>query len=511
MDTRWQMGWGRKIVLQLVLVIVPLAGLLLVQTLFDLWRAESLVQAFPAHVAAAKARAEFNLFVDGLADAVDTGKLASAAREALELARRDSARAMAGDPLAAETERQLAALSRVASEPEPLKALMPLRTQIGTANKALEQLDERLRTQLQEAIDAARAEARSEMVIALLITGFIVLTSAWFARSMIRTLTRPLHEAIARAQAIAGGDLQPIRTTGGNDETSQLLRALAAMTGALRAVVAKVRASSDGIGTASQEIASGSVDLSARTEQAASSLQQTTSSVGQLLQMIKRNAENAQKASALAASASAVADRGGEAVSKVAGTMLEIAERSQKIGSIIGVIDGIAFQTNILALNAAVEAARAGEQGRGFAVVAAEVRALAGRSADAAREIKSLVGASIEGVHSGSDQARDAGATMQDLVTQVRHVSVLIEEINRGSNAQSTEIDQVNGAVRELERMTQQNAALVEQSTAAARMLEEQGRNLAQAVAVFSAEDGDSGGWIARPRALPLTQEPVSP
>jgi methyl-accepting chemotaxis protein len=303
-------------------------------------------------------------------------------------------------------------------------------------------------------------------------------------------ITRPVNHAREVAMAIAQGDLTHHIDTTGRDETADLLRALAHMQQSLSSLVGEVRHASDNIHTASNEVASGNTDLSHRTEQAASSLQQTASSMEQLTGNVKQSAEAAHQASQMAGSASSVAQRGGEAMTQVVATMDEINQASRKIGDIIGVIDGIAFQTNILALNAAVEAARAGEQGRGFAVVAGEVRSLAGRSAEAAREIKSLIAASVEKVDSGSRQVQDAGATMNEIVASVRRVNDIIHEITAASSEQSQGIGQVNSAVSSLDQMTQQNAALVEQSAAAAESLKDQASTLHDLVARFHLADG---------------------
>jgi methyl-accepting chemotaxis protein len=300
-----------------------------------------------------------------------------------------------------------------------------------------------------------------------------------------RSITTPIGYAREVAQTIADGDLtQQIRLEGA-DESALLLRSLERMQDSLRRIVGDVRRSSDDIQTASAEVASGNIDLSQRTEQAASRLQQTASSMEQLAGTVRQSAEAASQANQLAASAADVAQRGGAVVAQVVSTMQDINTSSKRIGDIIGTIDGIAFQTNILALNAAVEAARAGEQGRGFAVVAGEVRSLAQRSAAAAREIKSLIGASVERVESGSRLVKDAGDTMDEIVAGVRRVSDIIGEMSAGASEQSTGIGQVTSAVTQLDQMTQQNAALVEQSASAAESLAEQARKLAGAVAAF--------------------------
>ena len=299
------------------------------------------------------------------------------------------------------------------------------------------------------------------------------------------SIVGPIRAAGRAAQVIADGDLtQPIDTEG-RDELADMLRALAQMQDALRALVGQVRSTSDSIGTASAEIATGNQDLSSRTEQTASNLQQTASSMEQLTGTVRQSADSARQANQLASSAAEVAARGGVVVSQVVATMDEINASSKKIADIIGVIDGIAFQTNILALNAAVEAARAGEQGRGFAVVAAEVRSLAQRSAEAAKEIKGLIGASVGKVADGSRLVTDAGQTMKEIVGSVQRVSDIIGEITAAASEQSEGIGQVNGAVTQLDQMTQQNAALVEQSAAAADSLKEQAVRLAQVVGTF--------------------------
>lgn len=302
---------------------------------------------------------------------------------------------------------------------------------------------------------------------------------------LTRSITRPLEQSIRVADAVSKGDLTCEIGAEGNDELAHLQRSLASMVHGLRKVVATVRAGVDSVATASDEIASGNSDLSARTEQQASSLEQTAASMEQLSGTVRQNTDAARQANQLAAAASDVAGRGGKAVGKVVETMGEIEASSRKIAEIIGVIDGIAFQTNILALNAAVEAARAGEQGRGFAVVAGEVRNLAQRSAQAAREIKSLIADSVVKVESGSRQVAEAGKTMRDLVDQVKRVTDLLAEIASATMEQNSGISQVNTAVTQLDQMTQQNAALVEESAAAAASLREQAVELAQAVSTF--------------------------
>jgi len=320
--------------------------------------------------------------------------------------------------------------------------------------------------------------------------GLALLIGGGAAWHLTRSIVTPINRAKAFAQSIAGGDLTQDIHVQGNDEAAELLEALRAMQLSLRDMVGQVRTSTDSISTASVEIATGNQDLSSRTEQTASNLQQAASSMEQLNVTVKQSADSARQANHLASSAAEVASRGGAVVSQVVTTMNEINASSKKISDIIGVIDGIAFQTNILALNAAVEAARAGEQGRGFAVVAGEVRNLAQRSAEAAREIKTLIGTSVDKVESGSRLVANAGATMSEIVASVQRVSDIIGEITTASSEQSDGIGQVSSAVSQLDQMTQQNAALVEESAAAAESLRDQAARLAQVVGKFRLRAG---------------------
>ena len=324
-----------------------------------------------------------------------------------------------------------------------------------------------------------------------LITFWVVLGGATIALSfglfvmMRRWVARPLQQLTRAVTALSAGDLtQPFHSEQ-RDEIGHLIREVESLRGQFQQTLGSVRNSVDSITNASSEIATGNQDLSARTEQTASNLQQAASSMEQLTGTVKQSADSARQANQLASSAAEVAARGGAVVSQVVSTMDEINASSKKIADIIGVIDGIAFQTNILALNAAVEAARAGEQGRGFAVVAGEVRNLAQRSAEAAKEIKSLIGASVESVDSGSKLVADAGKTMQEIVGSVQRVTDIIGEISAASSEQSDGIGQVNTAVVQLDQMTQQNASLVEQSAAAAESLKEQAVKLTEVVSVF--------------------------
>ncbi len=340
-------------------------------------------------------------------------------------------------------------------------------------------------------IDAANARALN---LSLLLAMATVAIGAVFSFLISRSIVRPLTRAVEVAETVAAGDLSVDIRAESRDETGQLMQALRNMNDSLAKVVGEVRTGTETIATASGQIASGNHDLSSRTEQQASSLEQTAASMEELTSTVKQNADNARQANQLAVSASEVAVKGGSVVSQVVDTMGSINASSKKIVDIIGVIDGIAFQTNILALNAAVEAARAGEQGRGFAVVASEVRSLAQRSAAAAKEIKTLIGDSVEKVEAGSKQVAEAGRTMDEIVGSVRRVTDIMGEITAASQEQTSGIEQINQAITQMDQVTQQNAALVEEASAAAQSLQEQAGSLSQIVGVFRLEGSRAAG-----------------
>ena len=371
--------------------------------------------------------------------------------------------------------------------------------------------------QQQQGAEAVQKQMAAERMltvkIAAVAVGLLLLAIIVGAYYLIGSIQRPLEQANGLAERIAGGDLSMQESVTRGDEFGDLLRSLYAMSSALGRMVHQVRQSTDSIAIASAEIATGNHDLSARTEQTSSNLQETAAAMEQFTSTLQQSASSAQQASSLAAGATGVARRGGEVVNQVVATMEDINHSSKKIADIIGVIDGIAFQTNILALNAAVEAARAGEQGRGFAVVASEVRSLAQRSAEAAKEIKLLISASVEKVETGSRLVSDAGTTMTDIVQSVQRVTDMIGEITAASSEQSAGVSQVNKAISNLDQMTQQNAALVEESAAAAQSLREQADHLAREVSMFkvnAASYGPAQAAIGAARAT-AAQRPQAP
>ncbi|MDO8775461.1 MAG: methyl-accepting chemotaxis protein [Burkholderiaceae bacterium] len=347
--------------------------------------------------------------------------------------------------------------------------------------------------QAREAYTAAENRYHNALLVFVLAILLGVIPASILAFLLLARLRLGFSLAADTAKAIAGGDLSRAAPHTGSDEIGHLLDQLDIMRSNLHQVIGQVRNGSDSIASAASEVATGTLDLSNRTEQQASSLEQTAAASEQLTSTVQNNAENASQANQLATSASDVASRGGAVVSQVVDTMQAINASSHKIVDIIGVIDGIAFQTNILALNAAVEAARAGEQGRGFAVVASEVRSLAQRSAEAAKEIKTLISDSVEKVGVGTQQVAQAGATMQEIVTGIKRVADIVGEIALASREQSAGIAQINQAVTQLDSVTQQNAALVEETSAASSALQEQARELASVAASFKLDPHGAG------------------
>jgi methyl-accepting chemotaxis protein len=382
-----------------------------------------------------------------------------------------------------------------------IREVRPVQRKWTDALNALSALEDKQNAQSKADAEAAFASARNFMLILLVLAVVMgVVAAVAITRSLLKQLGGEPAYTAKIAGSIAHGDLSIAIDTKASDRGSLLVE-MKEMRNSLVGIVQQVRRGTETIGTASREIAAGNIDLSSRTELQASSLEKTASAMEQLTSTVKQNADSAREANALAATASDVARKGGDVVSQVVGTMGEINTSANKISDIIGVIDGIAFQTNILALNAAVEAARAGEQGRGFAVVASEVRNLAQRSAAAAKEIKTLIGDSVEKVERGSKLVGQAGVTMDEVVSSVKRVTDIMSEIANASAEQSAGIAQVNMSIIEMDSMTQQNAALVEQAAAAAQSLQDQAGELARVVSIFKLEEGEEHHVPAQARA----------
>jgi len=375
-----------------------------------------------------------------------------------------------------------------------MKALIQLQLDVG-------------KTEYEEAI--ARFQTAEMFAIALI--GFSLVCGIAIGAWLIRGISRALAQALRIANSVAAGDLTEKIRIESNDEIGQLLTALEKMNDGLVGIVAEVRSGTDMIATASGQIAAGNQDLSSRTEEQASSLEETASSMEELTSTVKQNADNARQANSLAVTASGVASKGGAVIGQVVETMGQINNSATKIVDIIGVIDGIAFQTNILALNAAVEAARAGEQGRGFAVVASEVRNLAQRSAAAAKEIKGLIGDSVERVEAGSKLVNEAGETMHEIVESVRRVTDIMGEITAASQEQTAGIDQINQAITQMDQVTQQNAALVEEASAASEAMQDQAAKLALVVSVFKLDNTRAVAAPVARKVVSFTPRPSKP
>ncbi|WP_246392256.1 methyl-accepting chemotaxis protein [Paraburkholderia youngii] len=448
---------------------------------------------------------KFNAMVAGASDMSDNARRLAAELPRIEALYRPVALEI--NRLAVSNQRD-AAIAAIDTKCRPLLSAL-----IKASNEYEDFTRERAQQMVRQSSDQFATQRNLLIAICLAALVLAVVAGAVITRSLLRALGAEPVALVEVTQRVAGGDLSPV--PGANSApTGSVLASMGKMQASLVQLIGQVRTSADSIATGSSQIASGNVDLSTRTEQQAASLQETAASMEELTSTVKQNAENAQQASSLSANASEVAGRGNQVVGEVVDTMSEIRTSSTRIADITGIIEGIAFQTNILALNAAVEAARAGEQGRGFAVVASEVRSLAQRSSSAAKEIKDLINASVQKIQNGSSLANEAGKTMAEVTQAVARVTDIMGEIAAASTEQSRGIEQVNQAITQMDEVTQQNAALVEEAAAASKSLEDQGRQLNQAVSFFRLDSqaaAHATGGAAAPASVPVARLRTAP
>ena len=477
----------QRMYLQFFLAVLPLAIVFSYQMLSTSELPEKIDRALSIFDMRLQASANFKSFLNGVIDAVDTGKLSSKTLASLADSKGYVAAYLTASPNPdiEATAKTLDKILEAVTANNSIEAITPLRAEINSVDKALAASAGDLKTQLSVLVEDENRISRNKNRISVGVALSTLLLIAFIVRQMVNGITRPIGFAVRTARHVSNGDLTSHIEVIRHDEIGELQQALYDMNEALIAIVGNVRGATDSIATCTKQIAAGNSDLSQRTEEQATSLQETASSMEEMTATVKQNADNAKQANQLAANASDVAIKGGQVVGEVVQTMASISDSSRKIVDIISVIEGIAFQTNILALNAAVEAARAGEQGRGFAVVAGEVRNLAQRSAAAAKEIKTLIGDSVNKVNTGSKLVDQAGATMSEIVTAVKRVTDIMSEISAASDEQSTGIEHVSQEITHMDETTQQNAALVEQAAAAAESMEEQANTLMEAVSMF--------------------------
>ena len=496
----------QRMYLQFFMAVLPLAIVFSYQMLSTSDLPAKVDKILSIYDLGLQASASYKNFVNGLVDAVDTGTISSKTLRSLTDTKTTVDKLLAASPsrnieVSAEA---LAKLQSAITAKNSIESITPLKADINTIDTALITKIGEVKTQLSELIadDAEATHHKNQISIYVALATLLLL--AFIIRRLVNNVTRPLALAVGTARRVSEGDLTSNIAVLRHDEIGELQQALFEMNEALIVIVSGVRTASQQISTGTDEMASGNNDLSIRTEQQAASLENTSASITQLTTAIGHNADNSRLANELAVSASGVAVKGGKVVGQVVETMDLINDSSKKVSEIISVIEDIAFQTNILALNAAVEAARAGEQGRGFAVVATEVRNLAQRSAAAAKEIKAMIGNSVDKVNSGTKLVRVAGETMQDIVTAVGRVTEMMAEIQAASAEQKEGIEQVNEAVHQMDEMTQQNAALVEQAAAIAASVHDQTRKLTEAVEKFRIPVTESSHWENQPGSLSL-------
>jgi methyl-accepting chemotaxis protein len=483
----------RRIYVQFLIAILPLALLILYQAFSRNDLPQRVNAALRSYDLSLEASNAFKEFLTGVADAIDTGKLSSTAVAALGRAKASQEKLAEGTEEALRLGQRVARVASAVAANPSLNTVMPLKGELQALRGELSQAAELKRQALTALIEQEETagQRRQELLIlagigALLLLGF----TAYVLRRLVLGITRPIAESVSVANAIADGRLDNVIAAKGNDEIAQLLNAIDAMQQHLSSIVRSVRGGADSIAVASESLSAETRDLAHRSEAQAASLEQAAASMEELSSTVRENSGNAKLANDLAKGAAEAAVTGSSAMRRVVGTMGEITESSRRIRDIVGVIDGIAFQTNILALNAAVEAARAGEHGRGFAVVAAEVRSLSQRCATAATEIKELIVTSVEKVEGGARQVADAGSSIEVLVADVERVSALMSDIAGASLEQERGIEQVSTSVTQMDGAVQQNAVAVQRNAAATEKLKRDARELAQIVSRFQlAED----------------------
>lgn len=482
-----KMKLKQRMYLQFFMAVLPLAAVFSFQMLSTSDLPAKVESTLGIYDLGLQASANYKNFLNGVVDAIDTGTLSSKALRSL--ANTTTAVAALNDtaptPGLKSASMTLDKIQAALAAKNSIESITPLKADINDVDTALIARIGEIKTQLSALVNDDALKSRQKNQISISVALLTLLLLAFMIRQMVNGVTRPLALAISAARHVSEGDLTSHIEVLRHDEIGELQQALHDMNEALISIVGEVRSASQEISTGTNEMVSGNSDLSMRTEQQSASLENTSANISELAAAVGENANNSRQANVLAQSASEVAIKGGKVVGQVVDTMNLINESSKKAVEIISVIEGIAFQTNILALNAAVEAARAGEQGRGFAVVAAEVRSLAQRSAAAAKEIKAMLDNSADKVSSGTKLVKEAGETMQDIVTAVGRVTEMMADIQSSSAEQSDGIQQVRGAVHQMDEMTQQNAALVEEAAAIAESVHDQTRKLSEAVEKF--------------------------
>ncbi len=503
-------GLKKRMYLQIFLAVLPLSVVFVYQMLSTNNLPEKVDRLLSVYDLTLSASSEFKSFLNGVTDAVDTGSLGGKALTSLSDSDAYTASIAEISPNVTikSTSEKLSKIQAALSANNSLEAILPLREEINYVDEALLSEASEIKSQLFTIVTEDDIATRKKNEVSMYVAIVTLLLLFFILRRLINGITIPIAHAATSARLVSQGDLTAPIEVNRKDEIGDLQQAFFEMNQALQDIVSSVRAASNEISNSTDELFDGNSDLSQRTEEQASSLEETSASITQSATTSEHNFDLSHQANGLAQSASDVAIKGGEIVGQVVETMGSISESSKKVVDIISVIEGIAFQTNILALNAAVEAARAGEQGRGFAVVASEVRNLAQRSAAAAKEIRVLIGNSVEKISNGETLVKQAGVTMEDIVVAVQRVTTMTADIQASSSEQKEGAKQIQEAMRQLDQMTQQNAALVEEATAVSMSLKDQAENLSSAVSEFKVSDADSDSDTAQPEDFSISLLP---